>query len=169
MRLCRAVYGGSFDPITRGHEWLVDEALALFDRVHVVVCDNPHKKHLFPLDYRFHMTRNELARYGRGVVVHRLGDRYLVQLAEELGATHLLRGVRTSSDLEAEQIMRRVNDQLSGGSVKTLLMHPPRELEDVSSGLVRSLVGPRGWQEAVRRYVSPQVAVNLETTLRDKR
>lgn len=166
MRLRRAVYGGSFDPITRGHEWLVEEALTLFDRLHVVVCDNPTKKHLFPLDYRFYMTRNELARHGSRVQVHRLGDRYLVHLAEELGATHLLRGVRTSPDLEVEQIMRRANDQLSGGAVRTLFMHPPRELEDVSSGLVRSLVGPRGWQAAVRRYVSPQVAANLESVIK---
>lgn len=152
-----AVYGGSFDPITKGHEWVISEALTLFDKLYVTVCPNPNKKAMFTLHERSELIQKVCSCYGKKVeVVIRRGV-YLVNFAEESKATHLVRGIRNASDLEVERLMRQVNTRINP-KVRTLFLHTPKEFEEVSSSMVKSLMGILGWEEVIREYVSPDVA-----------
>lgn len=151
-----AVYGGSFDPVTRGHEWVIEEALTLFDTLHVVVCPNSTKKPMFDHRTRMDFIEEVCKKYGKRVQVHYLTGLYLATFASRLKASHLVRGIRNASDLEVEKLLRQVNAKICPG-VRTLFLHTPKEFEEVSSSMVKSLMGFLGWVDVVREYVSPIV------------
>ena len=83
-------------------------------------------------------------------------NEFLVKYAARTGATHLVRGIRHEDDFQFERTMRYVNEDIHPGLVNVYFM-PPRDLAEVSSSFVKGLVGPAGWQEAVRRYVPEPV------------
>ena len=83
-------------------------------------------------------------------------ERYLIHFAQSIGATHLLRGIRSESDYEYERTMRHINGDL-GVNICTVFLMPPRDVAEVSSSMVKGLVGPEGWQTVVRQYVPPPV------------
>lgn len=151
-----AMYGGSFDPITKGHEWVIEEALSLFDKLYVVVCPNSSKTPMFDLAERQELVEKVCRGYGKNVVVESMTGLYLVEYAFRRGATHLIRGIRNASDLEAEKLMRQVNANIRL-DVKTLFLHTPKEFEEVSSSMVKSLLGLEGWVDVVEEYVSHEV------------
>lgn len=151
-----AVYGGSFDPITKGHEWLIEEALSLFDELHVVVAKNSAKSAMFDIPTRIAQVKEVCGHHGDSVFVHALGNVFLVDYASSIGASHLIRGIRSVSDLEAERLIRQVNANINPG-IKTLFLHPPKEFEEVSSSMVRSLIGIDQWVGVATKYVSPCV------------
>jgi len=151
----KAVYAGSFDPITNGHLWMVEEGARLFDELVVAVGVNPDKRAEFDVTERLEMIKASLAEHP-GVGVESFENRYLVDYAASLGAQYVLRGIRSQSDYEFECGMRRVNEDLKP-EVTTVFLIPPREIAEVSSSLVRGLIGPQGWQQVVRGYVPPPV------------
>lgn len=152
-RVC--VYAGSFDPLTVGHLWMIREGVRLFDRLIVAVGVNPDKKYTFPLEERLAMLRESTRQY-RNVSVDSFSNRYLIHYAELLGATHILRGIRTESDYEFERTMRNINGDLDAG-ICTVFLMPPRGIAEVSSSMVRGLIGPVGWRRIVRKYVPDPV------------
>jgi len=152
-RVC--VYAGSFDPLTVGHLWMIREGVRLFDRLIVAVGVNPDKKYTFPLEERLAMLRESTSQY-RNVSVDSFSNRYLIHYAELLGATHVLRGIRTESDYEFERTMRNINGDLDAG-ICTVFLMPPRGIAEVSSSRVRGLIGPVGWRKIVRKYVPDPV------------
>ena len=156
----RAVYAGSFDPITLGHLWMVERGVELFDELIVAIGVNPDKKYLFPLADRLSMLRESTAQCGgtgRGVVkVASYENMFLVNYARQVGATFILRGIRNEQDYAYERGMRYVNAELDS-DVRTVFMVPPRELVEVSSSFVKGLVGPEGWQTVVKKYLPPAV------------
>lgn len=151
----RAVYAGSFDPITHGHLWMIREAAELFDDLVVAIGVNPEKHSSFSLEDRLEMLRESLAGIER-VTIASFENEFLVNFARDVGAGHIVRGIRDGADYTYERGMRHVNADMQD-AITTVFLIPPRELTEVSSSFVKGLVGPSGWQDVVRRYVPEPV------------
>src|SRR6266478_6836903 len=149
------VYAGSFDPLTIGHLWMIEQGVRLFDRLTVAVGVNPNKKYAFPLEDRLVMLR-EATKQFPNVSVTSFSNRYLIHYAQLIRATHILRGIRSESDYEFERTMRNINGDLDPG-ICTVFLMPPRGIAEVSSSMVKGLIGPVGWQKIVRKYVPDAV------------
>ena len=149
------VYAGSFDPLTIGHLWMIEQGALLFERLIVAVGVNPEKKSTFPLDERLEMLK-ESTKHFPNVTVASFSSSYLIHYAQLMGATHILRGIRTESDYEFERTMRNINGDLDA-AICTVFLMPPRGIAEVSSSMVRGLIGPAGWQKIVRKYVPAPV------------
>src|SRR5215471_10696435 len=93
------VYAGSFDPLTIGHLWMIEQGVALFDQLVVAIGINPDKRYTFPLEDRLSMLRESLRAY-RNLSVASFSNAYLIDYAQEIGASHILRGIRSESDYE---------------------------------------------------------------------
>jgi pantetheine-phosphate adenylyltransferase len=149
------VYAGSFDPVTIGHLWMIEQGVRLFDRLVIATGTNPDKKYSFALDDRLAMLRNSTRQF-LNLEVSSFANRYLIDYAQSIGATHILRGIRTESDYEFERSMRNINGDLNAG-ICTVFLMPPRGIAEISSSMVKGLVGPAGWKKVVRNYVPPPV------------
>jgi pantetheine-phosphate adenylyltransferase len=157
-----AVYAGSFDPLTIGHLWMIEEGVRLFGGLVVAIGVNPAKHPTFSLDDRLAMLRAAVEHLS-GVRVTRFGSQYLIDYAREVGATHILRGIRSQADYEFERVMRNINSDLDSG-ITTVFLMPPRDIAEISSSMVRGLIGPRGWQKVIRQYVPGAVYSRLVET-----
>jgi len=149
------VYAGSFDPLTVGHLWMIEEGVRLFDQLVVAIGINPDKKYRFALEDRMTMLRESTRRF-KSVSIASFSNRYLIHYAQSIGATHILRGIRSESDYEYERTMRNINGDLDR-SISTVFLMPPRDIAEVSSSMVRGLVGPKGWEKILRQYVPEPV------------
>lgn len=150
-----AVYAGSFDPPTLGHEWVIRSGRKLFGRLVVAVAVNPAKKSMFTVQERVEMLKAMTAGFPN-VEVTSFENVYTARFAKSVGAEYLLRGVRNGTDFEYEKTISDINSDLEPG-ILTLSLTPPPEVAKISSSLVKSLIGPEGWKEAIRRYL-PQEA-----------
>jgi len=130
-----AVYPGSFDPITHGHEDLIRRSLAFADRVIVAVAVNVAKQVLFTLDERVALIR-EAVRHP--AVEVQSFDGLLVGFAREVGATLIVRGLRAVSDFEYEFQMALMNRTLAP-ALETVFLVPAFDLTYLSSSLVREV------------------------------
>ena len=153
------VYAGSFDPITLGHLWMIEQGARLFDRLVVAVGVNPDKKYAFTLEERVDMLR-ECIKPIRHASVETFSSRYLIHYAASIGTTHILRGIRSVGDYEFERTMRHVNSDLNSDICSVFLM-PPRDIAEISSSMVKGLIGPDGWKSVVRKYVPAPVFKRL--------
>ncbi len=149
------VYAGSFDPLTIGHLWMIQEGARLFEQLIVAVGINPDKKSQFSVDERLAMLR-ESCRPFRNVSVASFSNLYLIDYAKSVGATHILRGIRSAGDYEFERTMRNINGDLDS-RICTVFLMPPRGIAEVSSSMVKGLTGPAGWRKIVRKYVPAPV------------
>jgi pantetheine-phosphate adenylyltransferase len=149
------VYAGSFDPLTIGHLWMIEQGVHLFDQLVVAIGINPDKKYVFTLEERLAMLRDSTLHF-RNLIVTTFSNQFLIDYAHSVGATHILRGIRSESDYEFERTMRNINGDLDS-NICTIFLMPPREIADVSSSMVRGLVGPRGWRNIVRKYLPKPV------------
>lgn len=146
-----AVYAGTFDPITLGHLWIIEKGSRLFDRLVVSVGTNPEKTCYFSLEDRMKMIQLSIAGI-KNAVVENYTNKFLIKHAESIGAKFILRGIRSTSDYEYEKTLSYVNRDLNSDIVTVFLL-PPRELIEVSSSIVKGLIGPEGWQDVVKNYV----------------
>ena len=149
------VYAGSFDPLTVGHLWMIEQGVGLFDRLVVAVGINPEKRYTFPLEDRLVMLRDSLRRFPN-LSVTSFSSRYLIDYAREICATHILRGIRSESDYEYARTMRNINGDLDP-KICTVFLMPPRDIAEVSSSMIKGLIGPKGWRQVVRKYVPDSV------------
>lgn len=131
-----AVYPGSFDPPTKGHEDLVRRSLALADRLVVAVAINPLKQPLFSVDERLEMLRTAVGDEKR--VSFEAFDGLLADFAKRIGASIIVRGLRAVSDFEYEFQMALMNRQLHP-SLETVFLVPAVDLTYLSSSLVREV------------------------------
>ncbi len=154
-----AVYAGSFDPPTVGHQWMIEQGAALFDRLQVAVGVNPEKRSLFSVDARLEMLREMTAGLGN-VELAAFEHDYLIRHAQAIGAGFILRGIRSGGDYEYERVMRNINGDIGPG-VTTVFLMPPRGIAEVSSSMVKGLIGPQGWEDVVKRFVPPAVLARL--------
>ena len=150
-----AIYAGSFDPITRGHEDLVRRSLAFVDRLVVAVATNVSKTPLFSVEERVRLIRGACGNDPRIDVREFHG--LLVDFAADVGATMLIRGLRAVSDFEYEFQMALMNRHLAP-TLETVFMVPSLETTYISSSLVREVARFGG---AVEDLVHPVVGTAL--------
>jgi pantetheine-phosphate adenylyltransferase len=131
-----AVFPGSFDPITNGHLDIVDRGLRVFGRVRTAILINPEKKPLFSIDERVKLIRDTYANEPRVEVDTFSG--LLVDYAEKVGATVIIRGIRAISDFEFEFQMALMNRRLNP-LIETVFMMPAESYSYVSSRLVKEI------------------------------
>ena len=131
-----AIYPGSFDPPTRGHEDLIRRSLALCDRLVVAVATNSSKQPLFSVEERLDLLRETVDDESR--VSFETFDGLLMDFARRLGAAMVVRGLRAVSDFEYEFQMALMNRQLNG-EVETVFLVPAVDLTYLSSSLVREV------------------------------
>lgn len=154
--------GGSFDPITVGHAYLIEESARMVDELHVVIGVNPAKKYLFSDIEREVLVAKVIhdLNLETPVQIHFLKRDLLIQLATTLGVTHLIRGIRSAEDFGYETQMALVNRKINP-DIRTIYLTPPPELTEVSSSTVKGLVGFTDWPKIVERYVHPAVLAAL--------
>ncbi len=155
-----AVYPGSFDPPTRGHEDLIRRSLSLADRLIVAVAMNIGKEPLFSVEERLEMLRAATGDDPR--ISFQSFDGLLAEFAKKVGATIIVRGLRAVSDFEYEFQMALMNRQLHP-SVETVFLVPAVDLTYLSSSLVREVARFGG---DVRPMVHPIVAAALAQRFR---
>ena len=130
-----AMFAGSFDPFTRGHESIVRRALPLFDEIVIAIGVNPDKQGFLPMEQRQRRIETVFSDEPRVKVMAYQG--LTVDAARQVGAKFLLRGVRMIKDFETEMHMAEVNRELSG--METVLLYTLPEDSHISSSIVREL------------------------------
>jgi pantetheine-phosphate adenylyltransferase len=150
-----AIYAGSFDPITRGHEDLVSRSLEFVDKLVVAVATNVAKQPIFSASERVDLIRAAVNNNSRVEVRQFRG--LLVDFAREVGAKVLIRGLRAVSDFEYEYQMALMNRHLSPG-LETVFMVPSLDTTYISASLVREVARFGG---EISDLVHPAVAVAL--------
>jgi pantetheine-phosphate adenylyltransferase len=156
----RAIYPGSFDPVTNGHLDVIDRARKLFDEVIVAVAYNDQKHPLFTLEERLGLLRNALGRV-KNVEIAPL-DGLLVDFAVKRKATAVIRGLRAISDFEFEFQMALMNRKLEA-TVETIFLMPKEEYTYLSSRIVKEIARLGG---AVHEFVPARVATALNKKLK---
>jgi len=132
----RAVYPGSFDPITNGHLDILDRALSVFDEVVIVVAGTGHKQPLFTPDERVELIR-EAVSDRKGVTVDRWSG-LIMEYARKHHISAVVRGLRAASDFEYEFMMASMNKHINH-DVETVFMMTAQNLYFVSSTMIKEL------------------------------
>jgi len=156
----RAIYPGTFDPLTRGHEDLVRRAAALFDTVVVGVADSRGKSPFFTLGERISLAREVLSAYSNVEVFGFPG--LLRDFVLSQRGTVILRGLRAVSDFEYEFQMAGMNRQLIP-DVETVFLTPGDKYQFISATIVREIAVLGG---DVAKFVHPAVAASLALKVR---
>lgn len=130
-----ALFPGSFDPFTIGHQDIVLRGLEIFDKIVIAIGKNSTKREVFPLSEREEAIRRAFSNDSRVEVC--TYDSLTVDLARKKGAQFLLRGIRSIQDFEYERSMADANRQLDG--IETILLYTRPEYAHISSTLVRDL------------------------------
>lgn len=151
-----ALYPGTFDPITNGHQDLIRRAASIFRRVVVAIAANPAKAPLFSLDERVELARAVLADIPNVEVVGYSG--LTVQFAQEHGLKVMVRGLRAVSDFEFEFQLATMSRQIAG-QVETVFLTPTEQFSFISSSMVREIALLGG---DVSRFVDPVVEAALK-------
>jgi len=154
------IYPGTFDPITNGHADIIRRAIRVVDRLVVGVARNDGKGPLFATDERVEIVRDEVAHLENGDAERievRAFDSLLVNFAQSVGATVVIRGLRAVSDFEYEFQMAGMNARLNPG-IETVFLMASDRFQFISSRFVKE-IGALGGD--VSHFVSPHVAVRL--------
>ncbi|MCZ7559989.1 MAG: pantetheine-phosphate adenylyltransferase [Burkholderiaceae bacterium] len=149
--MTRAIYPGTFDPLTRGHEDLVRRAAGLFDSLVVAVADSRGKNPIFSPDERLAIARETLAQHPNVEIVGFSG--LLVNFVRQQKADVVIRGLRAVSDFEYEFQMAGMNRHLMP-EVETIFMTPTDKYQFISGTLVREIALLGG---DVSKFVAPSV------------
>jgi pantetheine-phosphate adenylyltransferase len=155
-----AVYPGTFDPITLGHEDLVRRAARLFDRVILAVADSRAKQPFFTLDERVEMAR-EVTRDFANVEVKGFSG-LLMKFVQENGARVVVRGLRAVSDFEHEFQLAGMNRDMYP-DVETVFLTPGEQFMFISATIVREISVLGG---DTTKFVPPSVAVRLKAKIK---
>jgi len=132
----KAVYPGSFDPITNGHVDIIERGLNIFDQINIAVLKNPKKKPLFTTKERVGMIEDIFPNQKR---IHVMSfDGLLVDFARKINSNIVIRGLRAVSDFEYEFQMSLMNRKLAP-DIETLYMMPAVEYSFLSSQLVKEV------------------------------
>jgi pantetheine-phosphate adenylyltransferase len=158
----KAVYPGTFDPITRGHEDLVRRAAHIFDKVIVAVADSHGKQPFFSLSERVKMAERVLADYKKAQVIEFSG--LLMDFVRSQGANIILRGLRAVSDFEYEFQMAGMNRNMHP-DVETIFMTPSEQYMFVSASMVREIAILGG---DVGKFVQPLIAERLSAKMKKR-
>lgn len=155
-----AVVPGSFDPVTLGHLDVIERAAGIFDELHVLVVHNPSKAALLPIAQRVALIQESVREAGlpENIVVTSWSVGLLVDYCTDVGASVLVKGIRSQVDVAYETPMAIVNRDLAG--VETVFLLPSPAHAHVSSSLVRQVASLGG---DVAPYVPAAVARYLQS------
>ncbi len=156
MKKRKAIYPGSFDPVTFGHLDLIERALNLFDELIVIVASNPSKKTLFTVAERVNFLRMALKNQPRVKV--KTWEGLTVDLAVKENAFALIRGIRATSDFDYEFQMALTNRKLAP-KIDTMFLMPSESHFYLSSRLIKEIAQLGG---DVTRYVPAPVAALIK-------
>lgn len=132
----RAIFPGTFDPFTIGHESIVRRALTFVDEVIIAIGINEQKHSLFPIEKREQMIRDYYKDEPRVKVMSY--SNLTVDFAHEVGANTIIRGIRTVKDFEYEETIADINRKLTG--IETIFLFTEPDLASISSSIVRELM-----------------------------
>lgn len=132
----RAVFPGSFDPITKGHEDIILRAIPMFDEIIIAIGQNIEKKSLFSLDDRVKWIKQTFANFPTVKVDFYSG--LTVDFCKKVDANYILRGLRTSADFEFERTVGQVNKKLYPQIESVFLLSAP-EYTSMNSSIVRDV------------------------------
>ncbi|MEE9238882.1 MAG: pantetheine-phosphate adenylyltransferase [Thermodesulfobacteriota bacterium] len=153
-----AIYPGSFDPFTYGHENIIERSVKVFDQIIVAVAHNTSKKTIFTVEERVEIL-NEVFKNRDDVKVDYF-EGLLVEYIKKMGTNVVLRGMRTVSDFEFEMQMALANKTLSS-ELETVFMVTDSEFSHISSSVIKEVVSLNG-------SASHMVPKIVETRLREK-
>ena len=132
-----AVFPGSFDPITKGHESIIKRALPLFDELYIAIGINAEKKDFFSIDQRVDWIKKVFTNYPQVKVIEYNG--LTVDLCKKLNANYILRGLRTSADFEFERSIGQINKNLFQG-IETIFLLTLPEHTPLNSSIIRDIL-----------------------------
>ncbi|MFM2017129.1 MAG: hypothetical protein RL007_785 [Bacteroidota bacterium] len=132
-----AVFPGSFDPFTKGHESIVRRLLPLFDKVIVAIGVNSHKQYYFTLEKRKQWIEQTFKDDPRVSVDNFTG--LTIDYCHKLNAKYIIRGLRTTTDLEFEKAIAQMNKSMAD-DIETLFILPTPELSAINSTIIRDIV-----------------------------
>ncbi|HET8817094.1 MAG TPA: pantetheine-phosphate adenylyltransferase [Pseudidiomarina sp.] len=158
----RAIYPGTFDPITNGHADLIERAANLFSEIIVGVAASPSKQPMFTLDERVELVRQVTRDLPNVKVVGFRG--LLVDFAKQHEATVLIRGLRAVSDFEYEFQLANMNRRLYA-ELESVFLTPAEENSFISSTLVKEVAIHHG---DVRQFTSVEVTAALEAKIKQR-
>jgi pantetheine-phosphate adenylyltransferase len=132
-----AIFPGSFDPFTIGHESVVKRAMPMFDKIFIMIGYNANKKSFFPIEKRMKWI-NQIFADEKKIEV-RLHEGLTVDFCKEVGARYILRGLRTSSDFEYERAIAQVNKKMHP-EIETVFLLTLPEHTPVNATIIRDIV-----------------------------
>lgn len=155
--MTKVLYPGSFDPMTKGHMNIVEQASYLFDEVIIAVMQNPLKKSgLFTLEERMEIIKELYQRMNNVKVISGSGAAVDIALLNECKA--IIRGLRSLSDYDYEVQLQQMNKEISDNKVNTICLFADKEYQFVSSSMVKEVLN---LDKDVSRYVAPIVQERL--------
>jgi pantetheine-phosphate adenylyltransferase len=136
----RFVFPGSFDPITLGHQDIIERALPFCDKLIIAVGNNINKKYMFSLDERIEFIEKTFQ--GESKIITATYQGLTINFCEKIKASGILRGLRNPADFEFEKSIAQINQRLSG--IETLFLLTAADLSYISSSIVREIINHKG-------------------------
>ena len=163
--MTKVLYTGSFDPITKGHMNIIEQASKLFDEVVVAILVNPNKKnYLFTIEERLEIIKSLYERMDNIKVIAAQGAAVDVAMLHECKA--IVRGLRSLSDYDYEVQIQQVNKEISNGQINTVCLFADSEYQFVSSSVVKEIFG---LDKDISKYVPPVVVEKMKAKKKDVR
>ena len=161
--MTRVLYPGSFDPITKGHMSIINEASNLFDEVVVAVMQNPSKKiSFFTIEERVEIIKYLYQNKNNIKVISSSGA--VVDIAMQNECKAIVRGIRSFSDYDYEVTMQEINREISNNMVNTICLFADTKYQSVSSSMVKEIFN---LDKDISKYVEPIVKEKMLIKRRD--
>lgn len=155
--MTKVLYPGSFDPITKGHMNIIDQASNLFDEVVVAILQNPSKKtSFFTVEERLEMISRLYERYNNVKVIASSSSAVDVAMLYECKA--IVRGLRSLSDYDYEVQLQQINKDISDNQVNTICLFADKEYQFISSSVVKEVLN---LGKSISKYVDPEIERQL--------
>ena len=151
--MTRVLYPGSFDPITKGHMNIVEQASELFDEVIIAILQNPLKKSgFFTIEERVAIVKELYQRMNNIRVISGSGAAVDIAILNDCKA--IIRGLRSLSDYDYEVQLQQINKEISNNQINTICLFADKEYQFVSSSTVKEVLS---LDKDISRYVDPLV------------
>lgn len=148
-----AVFPGSFDPITKGHEAIVRRGLMVFDEIVIGVGTNTSKNSMFPIEKRFSFIESVFAKEPR--VSATVYEGLTVDFCKRMNANFIIRGLRTSADFEFERAIAQMNHAISP-DIETVFIITDPQYSMISSSIIREILKNKG---DVKKFVPEGIEI----------
>lgn len=158
--MTKVLYPGSFDPITKGHMNIIEQASNLFDEVIIAILQNPNKKSMFTQKERLEMISELYKQYENIKVI--TGSGAAVDIAVLYECKAIVRGLRSLTDYDYEVQMQQINKDISGNKVNTICLFADKEYQFISSSVVKEVL-------SLDKDISSYVDKSIEKKLKMKR